>query len=115
MKKYIAKLLFNVNSNQTAQSAEFDEQIRLVESASLEGAFYKARSIGKREEGTVVDARNNHYHWQFIDVSEVYPIEGLKDGDQLYSNTHTIQDSDSFIHYIKQKSMELQVKTLTFA
>lgn len=114
MKKYLAKLLFNVTAGESTHAAEFDEQVRVIESSSLEGAFYKARSIWKKEEGYVNGKSNSRYYWQFIDVAEVYPIGDMKDGEQVYSNTHKMEDGRSYIHYIKQKSMELQVKTLTF-
>jgi hypothetical protein len=27
-------------------------------------------------------------NWQFIDVTDVYELESLKDGEQVYSTTH---------------------------
>lgn len=115
MKKYIAKLIFNINIDNGSDATQFDEQIRVIESYSLEDAFHKARGIGKREEETFLDAENKLISWQFIDVTEVYPIEDTKDGEQLYSNTHKTNDANSFIRFIRQKSMEIQAKNLTFA
>ena len=50
MEKYLAKLMFNINIDNGNDASQFDEQIRIIESPSLEEAFYKARVIGKKEE-----------------------------------------------------------------
>lgn len=115
MEKYLAKLMFNINIDNGGDASQFDEQIRIIESRSLEDAFYKARVIGKKEEETFIDTQNKVVSWQFIDVSEVYPLNDVKDGEQVYSNTHKIKDTGSFIKFIRQKSMEIQAKNLTFA
>jgi len=115
MEKYLAKLMFNISVNNGDDASEFDEQIRIIESRNLEDAFHKARVIGKKEEETFTDSDNKLVSWQFIDVSDVYPLKEVKDGEQVYSNTHKIKDTGSFIKFIRQKSMEIQAKNLTFA
>jgi hypothetical protein len=112
MERYLAKLIFNINTGSEKAVAEFDEQIRIIEAGSLQGAFQKARTIGRSEETTFLDPENRPVSWQFIDVSEVYSLEAIKDGEQLYSNTHMIQDSGAFIAYIRRRSMEIQAKHL---
>jgi len=115
MKKFLAKIIFNVNIDIGTDASQFDEQIRMILVYSLEEAFYKARVIGKKEEETFMDANNKLVSRQFIDVLEVYPLDEMKDGEQIYSNTHKIKDTGSFIKYIRQKSMEIQAKNITFA
>lgn len=115
MKRYLVKLMFNINIDNGNNTSEFDEQIRVIEALNLEDAFYKARSFGRKEEETFLDKDNKLVSWNFIDVAEVYPLEEMKDGDQLYSTTRKIKDKTSFISYIRQKSMEIQAKNLTFA
>ncbi|MES2680833.1 MAG: DUF4288 domain-containing protein [Bacteroidota bacterium] len=115
MKRYLAKLMFNIDIDNGNNNSQFDEQVRVIESHSLEDAFFKARAIGKKEEEVFINNDNMPVNWQFIDVAEVYPLEDLKDGDQVYSNTRKIKDTRSFINYIRQKSMEIQTKNLTFA
>lgn len=115
MQKYLTKLLFNINIDNGKETSQFDEQIRIVESISLEHAFHKARSIGRREEESFLNQENVPISWQFIDVAEVYPLESIKDGEQVYSRSHKIKDTKTYITYIRQKSMEIQAKNLTFA
>lgn len=115
MQKYLAKLMFNINIDNGKDATQFDEQLRIIESYSLEDAFYKARVIGKKEEESFMDASNKPVSWQFIDVSDVYALDSVKDGEQVYSNSHKTNDRNSFIKFIRQKSMEIQAKNLTFA
>jgi hypothetical protein len=115
MEKYLAKLMFNINIDNGNDESQFDEQVRIIVAQSLVSAFYKARVIGKKEEETFMDSESRLVSWQFIDVSDVYSLQQVKDGDQVYSNSHKIKDTGSFIKFIRQKSMEIQAKNLTFA
>ena len=115
MKHYLAKLIFNINIENESNVSQFDEQVRLVSSNNLENAFHKARTIVKQEEETFLNTQNNSVHWKFIDVMDVYPLDTLKDGEQVFSLTHEKEDTHSFINYIRQKAMAIQTKNLTFA
>ncbi len=115
MKKFLAKLMFNINIDNGSHTSQFDEQIRIIESGSIESAFQKARIMGKKEEETFVNSNKELVHWKFIDVMDLYELDSLKDGEQVYSNTHEKTDTQSFISYIKQKAMVFQAKNLTFA
>ena len=115
MNHYLVKLMFNINIDNGSHASQFDEQIRIVESYSTEDAFHKARAIGKKEEESFVNSENKLVNWQFIDVVDVYELESIKDGEQVYSNTHENTDRYSFINYIRQKAMVFQAKNLSFA
>ncbi len=115
MNRYLVKLVFNINIDNGNNASQFDEQTRIVQAHSLEEAFHKARTIGKKEEDTFTNNENKLVKWQFIDVLDVYELENIKDGEQVYSNTHENTDRYSFINYIRQKAMVIQAKTLTFA
>jgi hypothetical protein len=115
MQRYLVKLMFNINIDNGNHASQFDEQIRIVAAYSLESAFQKARSIGKKEEEIFINKDSKMVNWQFIDVVDVYELESLKDGEQVYSTTHENTERTSFINYIRQKAMVIQAKNLTFA
>ena len=115
MKKYLAKLIFKERVEEQPQRFEFDEQMRVLFARNAEEAFYKARSLGKKEEEVFKSGGEKNIAWLFIDVLALYAIETANDGEQLYSRTYKMQDENSFIHYVKQKSMEIQVNNLNFA
>jgi len=115
MNLYLAKLVFNINIENEKHSALFDEQIRIIESNDLEGAFFKAKAIGKQEESSFKNTKNETVNWNFIDVSELYALRDSKDGEQLYSVTHEMDNSKSFIEFTRKKAMLIQTNFLTFA
>lgn len=115
MKNYLVKLLFNINIDDGKDRSQFDEQMRLIKSCSPEEAIFKARTIGREEESTFLNAENKLVSWQFVDVIELYALNSLDDGEVLYSNGRKESDHQSYITYIKQKAIELQTKNLSFA
>jgi hypothetical protein len=106
--------MFNIHIEGEENHSQFDEQIRLIESHSYDTAFQKARNIGKHEETIFLNQGNKKVAWKFIDVVELFPLQEFKDGEQLFSITHEEQHAPSFINFIREKSMEIQVKSLTF-
>lgn len=114
MSLYLAKIVFNINIDNGKHIKQFDEQTRLIEAKNVEDAFFKARKIGMKEEESFVNQENKAVKWQFIDVVDLYPLQEISDGEQIYSSTVEREDAQSFIQFIKQKSMLIQTKTLTF-
>ena len=115
MHRYLAKLMFNINIDNGSHNTQFDEQTRLLEARNIEDAFHKARTLGKQEEETFVNQDNKLVNWKFIDVVDLFSLEQVKDGEQIYSTTYEREDANTFIRFIRQKSMVIQAKNLTFA
>jgi Domain of unknown function (DUF4288) len=114
MQQYLAKLIFNINIENGQETSDFDEQIRLIESNNLESAFQKARSVGKKEETSFFNHENKMVSWQFIDVIELFPLQNFKDEEHLFAITHEQQHTDTYINYIREKSMMIQLKNVAF-
>ena len=115
MNTYLSKLVFNILIDNENKTQQFDEQIRIIQALDLESAFLKAKALGKKEEETFMNAKKQLVSWKFIDVMDIYPLQEFKDGEQVYSSTHEIADSDAFIKYTHEKSMLIQTNFLTFA
>lgn len=115
MNLYLSKLVFNILIDNNKETQQFDEQTRIIEANNLESAFMKAKALGKKEEETFFNEKKQKISWKFIDVTDLYALQEFKDGEQLFSNTHETADGDSFIKYIREKSMLLQTNFLTFA
>jgi hypothetical protein len=115
MNIYLSKLVFNILIDNNKQAQQFDEQIRIIQAQDLESAFLKAKAVGKKEEETFLNEKNQLVSWKFIDVADIYPIQNYKDGEQIYSNTHEISDGDAFIKYTQEKSLLIQTNFLNFA
>lgn len=111
---YITKLIFSINVPSSAV-AQFDEQLRMIEAASPEEAFFKARALGKSEEDTFINSNSKTISWKFIDVIELFPIENLKDGSEIYSTTYEAEEAESYIKFVRHKAMIIQSESLVFA
>lgn len=114
MNWYLAKMIFNIRIGD-GNNTQFDEQTRIIHAANAESALFKARAIGKKHEESFVNSENNLVEWKFIDVTEVFALNEIKDGEELYSTTHETENSDSFIRFVHDRSMLIQAKSLTFA
>lgn len=91
MNWYLVKLVFQiVNDNGTAQ---FDEQMRLIQADELPWAIEKARVLGWLEQSA--DAQHT---WQFIDVADIRRVEALEDGIQLCAHTIEVENAADYIH-----------------
>lgn len=114
MNWYLAKLVFNIRIDNGNDNKQFDEQTRMIQANSIETAFFKARTLGKNHEESFINSENQMVEWKFIDVVELYALNGAKDGEELYSRTHESDNAGSFIKYVKDKSMVIQAKSLSF-
>jgi hypothetical protein len=106
MNWYITKIVFNITAEQN--NNQFDEQLRLVNAASREEAFLKARTIGLREEDTFYNDNMREVKWEFVNVSEIIPVNKLEDGIELYSRIHETEDTSQYIHVVHQKAIALR-------
>jgi hypothetical protein len=88
---------------------QFDEQLRLVCAESNEEAFHKARTIGLGEEECFYNDKMKQIKWEFINVSEVLPLNKLEDGTELYSRIHETEEGSSYIKFVHQKAIAIRL------
>jgi hypothetical protein len=112
MNWYITKIVFNITAEQS--SNQFDEQLRLVNAESKEEAFLKARTIGLREEDTFYNDKMKEVKWEFVNVSEIIPVNKLEDGTELYSRIHETAEATKYIHFVHQKAIALRKNSTLF-
>lgn len=110
MNWYIAKVVYNIVNGSGDHTPQFDEQYRLVKASSLEEAFQKAEHIGVNEEEILLSENKEIVNWNFVGISELYAINELKDGMELFSNIHEEQDRKLYIETVKMKSAYVQSK-----
>jgi hypothetical protein len=108
MNWYITKVVFAITREDMQAKNQFDEQLRLVSAHDSEEAFLKARTIGLGEEDCFYNDRNKQVKWEFINVSEVIPLENLQDGIEVYSRIHETEEGSSYIHFIHQKAINIR-------
>jgi hypothetical protein len=104
MNWYLAKIIFRIVCGDGEHTAQFDEQLRLISADSKEEAFNKAQHVGKKEQETFYNRRQQLVQWQFINVSEIYVISDLIDGAELYSRIEERDNAEAYIDVINQKA-----------
>lgn len=107
---YIAKMVFNIVNGSGDHTPQFDEQYRLVKAETLEDAFQKAEHIGINEQEILLSVKGEIVKWDFVGISELYAINELKDGMELFSNIQEELDRKLYIETVKMKSAYVQSK-----
>jgi hypothetical protein len=104
MQWYLAKIVFRILCGEGEHIAQFDEQLRLIGADSKEIAFTKAQEMGKLEEETFMNSKNQLVQWKFINVSELYKLTELIDGAELYSRIEEKENAEAYIYTVNQKA-----------
>ena len=95
MNWYLAKMVFRILCGDGQHSAQFDEQLRLIAAGSKEEAFHKAQAMGMNEEEMFFNKKEQLVQWQFISISELYRLQELIDGAELYSRIEEKDNAES--------------------
>lgn len=90
--------------------AQFDEQLRLIAAADEDEAFEKATSIGKDEEDSFYNLKQQLVRWQFINVSELYHLNELIDGAEMYSRVNEVDNAEAYITFVHRRAESIQRK-----
>jgi hypothetical protein len=108
MNWYLAKMVFRIVCGDGDHTAQFDEQLRLILAGSKEEAFDKALLLGGREEEMFFNRNQQLVQWQFISVSELYQLNDLIDGAEVYSRIEEKENADSYLHIIYKKAEQIR-------
>lgn len=106
MNWYVAKIVFQIATAAEGSVGQFDEHLRLIYAGSFEQAFRKARLLGIREEDSD-GAGQGRARWEFVNISELYRLEDLTDGIELYSRVHETGEASAYINLVHRKASEL--------
>ncbi|MEJ0029339.1 MAG: DUF4288 domain-containing protein [Bacteroidota bacterium] len=109
MNWYVAKIIFRI-CNEGSQKLQFDEHIRIIKADNFDEAFLKARILGISEEDSFLNQKNKQVRWEFINVAELYAINDLKDGSEIYSSITETEEASNYIHNVHQRAIFMQTK-----
>lgn len=108
MNWYLVKMVFRIRCGNGDHTAQFDEQLRLIAAGSKEEAFHKAQSLGGREEEVFFNQQQQLVHWQFISVSELYQLDKLADGAEIYSRIEEREHADLYLQMLYKKAEQIR-------
>jgi hypothetical protein len=104
MKWFLVKLVYRIVCGEGAHTPQFDEQLRLVMADDESEAFAKATAIGKQEQESFFNQQQQMVQWQFVDVSELYQLNALVDGAEMYSRVNEVEDAEAYTSFVHHKA-----------
>ncbi len=110
MKWYLAKMVYQIICGDGEHTAQFDEQLRLIAADNEDEAFTKATGMGKEEQDSFLNQKNELVTWQFINVSELYRLSKLIDGAEIYSRINEVDDANAYTTFVHRKAESIQEK-----
>jgi Domain of unknown function (DUF4288) len=108
MNWYLAKIVFRIVCGEGNHTAQFDEQLRLIAAHDKQEALLKAQIAGTKSEETFFNQKYQLVQWQFINVSELYKLDELIDGAELYSRIEEKEHADSYISIVHDKAAQIE-------
>lgn len=111
MQWFLAKIVYRILCGDGRHRAQFDEQLRLISAYDADDAFLKATGIGQAEAETFFNNRQQAVEWQFVNVSELYRMQDLTDGAEVYSRINEVEDAEGYIDFVHHKAQGLQQGT----
>ena len=105
---YLVKVVFRIICGDGEHTAQFDEQLRLINATSKEEAFHKAQMLGLKEQEVFFNQQEQLVQWQFVSISELYRLDKLEDGAELYSRIEEKDNAESYMHIIHTKAEQIR-------
>jgi hypothetical protein len=108
MNWFLAKIVYRIVCGDGDHTAQFDEQLRLVQAADENEAFDKAKAIGEQEQEMFLNQQQKLVTWQFVNVCELYKVSALIDGAELYSRIQETDNANAYIDLVHKKAAHIQ-------
>ncbi|HMG82348.1 MAG TPA: DUF4288 domain-containing protein [Ferruginibacter sp.] len=109
MEWYLAKIVFRIICGEGKHMAQFDEQLRLIAATDTKAALNKAKTIGINTEECYLNQAKQVVHWKFINVAELYHLNKLVDGTELYSRIEENDEPENYIRIINKKAQHISI------
>lgn len=104
MNWYIAKIVFRIITGDGNHRPQFDEQLRLITANDEDEAFEKAQQIGREEEDSFMNQKNQTVKWTFINIPELNKLPSLSDGIEIYSRVNEYENAKRYIDTVHKKA-----------
>ncbi|HVG13436.1 MAG TPA: DUF4288 domain-containing protein [Chitinophagaceae bacterium] len=109
MKWYICRIVFQIICGDGNHTAQFDEQLRLVQADDEYIAFDKASNLGRDEEDRFYNNKDQLVQWKFINVSDLYLLS-LIDNAELFSKIQEVEKAQDYISLVHAKANRLKAR-----
>lgn len=104
MQWYLAKIIFRIICGHGDHTAQFDEQVRLVAAHNDDHALDKANEIGMHEATCFYNQQQQLVQWKFVAITELYKVNELIDGAELFSKIHEADDAENYMELAHRRA-----------
>jgi hypothetical protein len=111
MNWFLAKIVYRIICGDGDHTAQFDEQLRLIQATDENEAFEKAKGIGEQEQEMFLNQQQKLVQWQFVNVCELYKISALIDGAELYSRIQETDDPKQYTDVVHKKAAHIKTNS----
>lgn len=101
---FLARIVYRILCGEGCHTAQFDEQLRLIEAPNQREALEKALKMGKMEEDCFPNADEQLVRWKFINVTDLYKLGPQIDGAEVYSRIEEREPAEAYIQMLNQKA-----------
>lgn len=108
MHSYLVKLVYQIICGEGCHTPQFDEQLRFVAAGSEEEALQKGAIIGAQEEEAFTNNRQQLVQWKFVAVTELYTLDELADGAEVFSQVKETDDAGTYRAFLLHKAARLE-------
>lgn len=108
MKWFVAKVCYQIVTQDRHAQDQFDEQFRLVFAGSEEEAFRKAELLGLTEEERFLNRDGLPVHWKWVGVTELSEVKKLYDGAELFSGITEAERSAGYLNQLLTRTQILK-------
>ncbi len=105
---FVAKIVYQIICGTGEHLPQFDEQLRLICAAGKQEARRKAQEIGMQDQHAFHNQKKELVEWRFINVAELFPLDDLKDGIELYSRVEEPENAGNYMALLQMKAAQLQ-------
>lgn len=105
MNWYLTKLVFRITCGDGKHQPQFDEQLRLISAKNEDEALAKIDSLIRKEQDILGGNSKSAIRWDFINMTEFYQLDELKDGSEIHFNIPEVNDADKYIEMVNQKAL----------
>lgn len=108
MNWYLAKIVFQIICGNGQHQPQFDEQLRLIAATDEPEAYAKAKNVGEGKQQSFLNQQQKLVQWIFINVSELFRLDNLVDGAEVYSKIEEPGNPELYISLVNKKALSLQ-------
>lgn len=108
MNYFVAKLVFQLITNENNNSVQFDEQLRLVDAVNEELALEMAYQIGIMNQEDIVSRNNEKVYWKFVAVTEIQHIGEIEHGKEIHYKITEPDNATDYLTLVTEKAKHLK-------